>query len=185
MRSTRLGTLVVVLLLLTVSHGAAQTPNPYPYTQPPTTHPEVYRAVSVTAYSELGRTLLGPNFGRGRAFTTTRTFRLSMATKKDVDGMVKTVTEKITAPASSSPAELEKAWRAALPSLIAKLAAKVSPYTAIGSFLDTAAKNTDATTLTPDRLVFQSFHPLTIRTRYTRGLFTGAHDFHVDVLVGN
>lgn len=172
--------LIIMFLLGLASRSAAQGPTP-----PPTTHPDVFRAVSVDAYSQLGSALMGPNFGRGRAFQVTRTFRLSTATKKDVDGMVRTVTETITAPASSSPAELEKAWRAQLPTLVTKLAAKVAPFTAVGSFADTAAKNTDVATLTPDRLVFESYRPFTVRTRYTRGRFTGAHDFHVDVLVGN
>lgn len=172
--------LTIMFLLGLASRSAAQGPP-----VPPATHPEVFRSVSVDAYSQLGIALMGPNFGRGRAFSTTRTFRLSTATKKDVDGLLKTVTEKITAPASSSPAELEKAWRAALPSLVTKLAAKVNPYTAIGSLPNTSQKNTDLTSQTPDSLVFESWKPLTVRTRYTRGRFTGAHDLHVDVLVGN
>lgn len=150
-----------------------------------TTYPEVYRAVSVDAYDALGQAVMGPNFARGRAFTPSRTFRLSLSTKKDVDGMVKTVTEKITAPASSSPAELEKAWRAQLPALVSKLAAKIAPFSAVGSFLDTAAKNTDAISQTPDRLIFENYHPFTVRTRYTRGRFTGDHNLYVDVLVGH
>lgn len=150
-----------------------------------TTAPDAYRVVSGEAYVQLGQALMGPNFGRGRAFSTTRTFRLSTATKKDVDGMVKTVTEKITAPASSSPAELEKAWRAQLPALVSKLAAKIAPFSAVGSFLDTAAKNTDAISQTPDRLIFENYHPFTVRTRYTRGRFTGDHNLYVDVLVGH
>jgi len=150
-----------------------------------TTYPEAFTALSTDACTAVGVALQGPNFGRGNAFPVTP-FRLSAATKKDVDGMVKTVTEKITVPASTPEAQLAAAWRAKLPALATKLAAKVKPYTAIGTLENTKVRTSDSTSQTPDSRVCEFPRGgVVLRMRYTRGRFTGDHNLYVDVLVGH
>lgn len=149
-----------------------------------TTYPEAFTAVSGDACTAVGEAIQ-PNFGRGNRFQVTP-FRLSAATKKDLDGMVKTVTEKITAPASTPEAQLAAAWRAKLPALATKLAAKVKPYTAIGSLENTKVRTSDGASQTPDSRVCEFPRGgVVLRMRYTRGRFTGDHNLYVDVLVGN
>lgn len=149
-----------------------------------TTYPEAFAVVSSDACTAVGEAIQ-PNFGRGNRFPVTP-FRLSSATTKDVDGMVKTVTEKITVPASTPESQLAAAWRAKLPALATKLAAKVKPYTAIGSLENTKVRTSDSTSQTPDSRVCEFPRGgVVMRMRYTRGRFTGDHNLYVDVLVGN
>lgn len=187
MRSTT-GRLLValVLLVLTGNQAAAQTPSPYPYTTPPTTHPEVFRQLAKDIFRDVGQVLMGPNFGRGRAFSLTRTFRLSPATKAGLDGLEKRVEEKIVVDSKADPATFDRDARAKLPALVTKLAGKVSPYTVIGSLPHTSGKMTDPVSQTPDSiLICEDIRAgFCARFRYTRGRFTGDHSVYADVLVG-
>lgn len=165
--------------------GLPQAPSGFPFTQPPTTHPEVFRQLAKDIFREVGQVLMGPNFGRGRAFSLTRTFRLSPAEKAGVDGLEKRVEEKIVVDSQADAATFNKDARARLPALVTKLAAKVSPYTVIGTLPNTSGKMTDPVSQTPDSLVLVFTRGgLVLRTRYTRGRFTGDHTIYADVLVG-
>lgn len=153
--------------------------------QAQTTHPEVFRLLSIDILDGVGKALMGPGFGGGNRFSLTRTFRLSPAEKIGVDGLEKRVEEKIVVDSKADPATFDRDARAKLPALVTKLAAKVSPYTVIGTLPNTSGKMTDPVSQTPDSLVLVFTRGgLVLRTRYTRGRFTGDHTIYADVLVG-
>lgn len=178
--------LLLLLALLWTAPAFAQTPSPYPYTQPPTTHPEVFRQLAGDIFSEVGKVLMGQNFGRGRAFSLTRTFRLSPIGVKGSDGLEKTVQEKIVVDSKADAATFDTDARAKLPALVTKLAAKIQPYTVIGSLPHTQGKMTDPVSQTPDSLLLLEDirAGFLMRVRYTRGRWTGDHTVYAEVLVG-
>lgn len=139
----------------------------------PQTFPECYRYLAVDAFSLL-RKALAP-----------QRFRLSPASAIKVDGLERTVSCAITAPATVTVAELDAQLRASLPAAIAALAARIKPCTVIGTIAHTAASVTDPVRQTPDTLTMtDASMGLVLLVHITKRAKTAAHVVTFKVLVG-